>query len=258
MRHIGDGELLAHLDGELEPGRAQLVEEHLLHCPRCAAELEELRSASALFSEAVALLDSEFDRVGATRERVRAEPNNSLYQTVSRGFLKAAAIVLLFGGVALGALPGSPIRDWIGEFVGRGSGERISRELSTTPGEEELLHSEVSLIISTGEGIVELGDQGEAGGPLRVQLVGGNKLSIRWTGGGAVPHFSTGPGRVEVSGGTGGELLIEVPMGIRTQITLEGETILIAEDGALEPLIEAELEPTGALVFHSLDRGGER
>lgn len=52
MHHLDQERLNLYLDDRLDPAARRLVEQHLVSCPRCAAELAELR---ALFADIAAL-----------------------------------------------------------------------------------------------------------------------------------------------------------------------------------------------------------
>ncbi|MFO8008409.1 MAG: zf-HC2 domain-containing protein [Candidatus Brocadiia bacterium] len=101
----------AYLDGELGEGEAAQVREHLQACPRCAAELEELRrldrSLGALTGmEAPAGFAR---RVRAAAERAR-EPVRLFGLPVARlrpVLARAAAVLVLAAGLSLGYIAGN-------------------------------------------------------------------------------------------------------------------------------------------------------
>ena len=100
--------LNAYLDGELKPRRANAVREHLSTCPRCEAELDELRR----LNEALGALPGMDAPLGfARRVRLAAESRSAGARLVVldrlRPALAHAALVLvvlagLWSGLAIG------------------------------------------------------------------------------------------------------------------------------------------------------------
>lgn len=294
MMHVTEGDLQAYLDGELQHESRAGVEQHLAHCDSCTAELEVLRQAAAGFAVAVALLDSpapevlEFvprvqgaagrqaraqqagwhqaevrpatERQAAARRTARRQVSSwsvgGLVSGAPAALLRAAVVVLLAGGVAWGALPGSPLREWVGQLwrEGAGSGvalEGLQAEAAATSLAEQVTAG-VSVLPSDGEARV-LVREPAGGSRLRVRLVEGGQVAVQWTGSGADPHFRTAPGRIELRGGDSGSILVEAPRGSRTLIEVEGRLIGIVEGGVVRPLVEAEVEGD-EVVFAILSR----
>jgi anti-sigma factor RsiW len=260
MMHLSEGDLLAYLDGALGPDRRVGVERHLSGCAECGTELNELRRVAAEFTLAVAMLDR-----AAPPPREFVPPRQWAPMGIVAGargaLLKAALIVLLVGGVAWGALPGSPVRGWIGQVWG-GDAAMLEGRSGAGPAASTLdpdtqagaIVSGISLLPVDGEARAVLRGM-EPATRLRVRLVDGAQLTVQWTGSGADPAFRTAAGRVEVLRGGAGALLIEVPRASRTLIEVDGRIIAIAEAGLLRPLIAAE----GAgdeLVFPRLKERG--
>lgn len=112
--HPSEGDLLALIDGELEPKEAGAVRSHLAECAECAGRKAELEVLLADNRGALDSLDAG-DPPATTADHVMAiarlrEPLPSRRPT--RYYLKAASITLLIGSAALAvAMPGSPIRE---------------------------------------------------------------------------------------------------------------------------------------------------
>jgi anti-sigma factor RsiW len=285
MTHPTEGTLQGYLDDELPRDELAAVARHLAVCSACESELIELREAATTFAGAVAVLDlpvrvpdraqgvvsgarsapSAPSALSRAPELVSApEPPSRAPGTVSRApgtlsraagalswapgaLLRAAAVVLLLGGVAWGALPGSPVRGWVvqlwrGDEADSGGVAAATAEAATAEGADASagqMSSGISVLPVGGEARVVVREP-SASLRLRVRAVSGVQVFVQWQGSGADPHFRTAPGRVEVVGGGAGEVLVEAPRGSRTLLELEGRLIAIVEGGRIRPLVEAE------------------
>lgn len=269
MTHITEGALQAYLDGELHvEGRAG-VERHLSLCASCTTELELLRQAAEIFGRAVAELDvpasgvpvvnAPAPRVIEFAARARRESGwkvSGLVMGAPAALLRAAVVVLLVGGVAWGALPGSPLRGWVGQLWREGAalldGARGTAPTGVTSSSPEQVTAGVSVLPVGGESRILLREVA-AETQLRVRPVERNQVTVQWTGSGADPHFRTAPGRIEVLGGGSGGILVEAPRGSRTLIEVDGRLIAIVEGDMVRPLIEAA-EIGEDVVFSALSR----
>jgi hypothetical protein len=122
MSHLSDGTIVAIRDGALVAGDARI---HAMECPVCAEALEDagrraaaIESALSLTSAAVAVDDAKA-RVRARLDARRAGERPRRRFSLPLG--RAAGLILLAGG-AVYAMPGSPVRDWVGEI---GVGARV-------------------------------------------------------------------------------------------------------------------------------------
>lgn len=252
--HVIDGELQAFLDGELDEKRRAVIADHLAGCAECAASLTELRRLSAIFSGAVELLD-EPEVVPFVPRGGRAGRGALL--GVGSAFLRAAVIVLLVGGVAWGALPGSALRGWAGQLWQAGAallaGGDGERQAEAAPVVAALSQSAVSIFPDNGEARVVVREP-EPGLELRVRLASVEQVTVRWTGRGADPAFSTAAGRLEVVGAGAGEVSIEAPRSARVLVEVGGRVIAVVEGGEVRGLATAELDGDD-VVFRPLDGG---
>jgi|GEM_PF-2309571 len=68
MKHLPLNELNKYLDNELSREDVLTVEEHLEHCPECAAELKELQSVTAMLkNQSVDVVPDRFDSLVMSR-----------------------------------------------------------------------------------------------------------------------------------------------------------------------------------------------
>lgn len=258
MTHTTEGVLQAYLDGELGLEDRTGVERHLAACTSCTGELESLRAMVADFSRAVAVLDSASPAPvqfapRALRARAGASwrPAAALVSGAPAALLRAAVVVLLLGGVAWGALPGSTLREWVGQLWSGGVAATAGAAGATSSSTQ--FTSGISVLPVSGEARVLVQDPAVME-RLLVRPVDGPQVTVQWTGSGADPHFRTAPGRIEVLSGDAGGLLIEAPRGSRTLIEVAGRLIAIVEGGMVQPLIMAERDGE-EVVFSALSRG---
>jgi hypothetical protein len=257
MTHVTEGDLQAYLDGALDAAARREVSQHLAGCTECVAELEFLRRASAEFALAVALLDSPavaIPKFEPRRQRAPAWPMRALFGAPG-ALLRAALVVLMVGGVAWSALPGSQFRVWLSQVWGDGA-HQVAGEVGVgqVGPDTEVPPSGVSILPADGEGRVLLQDLA-AGSGLRVRVVESERLTVQWSGAGEDPHFRTAPGRIDVVGGGTGIVLVEAPLVGRTIIELEGRVVATVAAGLIESFVGAEREGT-ELVVMNLDHGG--
>lgn len=218
MNHVDEGVLQALADGELSAEERDAVQRHLDACAACRAEMEALRTASVTLGGALALLDRPAPR---GRDFVRPTPRQASAPRVwrsGRSLARAAVLVLGFAAAASATIPGSPVRDWIGDLVSPRtevaavSGPAPAAEsappavaVSTAP-----VEAGISVLPAGGEVRVVLS---EAARDLvvRAVLVDGPRAGVFASGEAASARFITGTGRIEVVGAGPGELRIELP-----------------------------------------------
>ena len=113
--HVGDGALLALLDGELTTAERRPVETHLASCPECAARSDEMRFATRRATAP----ESRLEMPAALREAARRAPmplanaRARRWARLSRRSVAVAAGVTLLAAAGAYAVPGSPVRGWV-------------------------------------------------------------------------------------------------------------------------------------------------
>lgn len=248
--HLNEGDLLAFLDGAVEEDQRSDFEEHLAGCAECTARLEEQRELSALFADAVSLLDSEAPVVVPEPPRRGWGPAHLM--GAGTALLRAAVIVLLVGGVAWGAMPGSALRGWVGQLWEAGAallGDRVEEDRSPETEEPVRVVSQAGLSILpvAGEAMVVLGESMQ-GLAIRVRMVAIDQVVVVWSGSGDEPRFRTAPGRIEVLGAGEGEVVVEAPRGARVVVKVGGREVAIAEGGEIRRLAPAEVEGDDVVI----------
>lgn len=125
--HVGDGALLALIDGELTTAERRPVEAHVAACPECAARSEELHFAARRVTAALDLLavpDTPVEMPAALREAARRAPvpiagaRARRWARLSRRSAAMAAGITLLVAAGAYAVPGSPVRDWVDGGIG--------------------------------------------------------------------------------------------------------------------------------------------
>lgn len=261
MTHITEGVLQACLDDELPAEHRSRVERHLADCEECRARSNHLERVAAAFSRELQALDLQAPALNGPRpmpQRMGTRWWGSHLAGAPMTFLRAALIVLLLGGVAWGALPGTALRGWVTQLWRAGPELQTDSEAFASGAGAETaggqLISGVSILPVDGEARVVIRDQAE-GMKLLIRTVAGAQVTVQWTGAGTDPRFRTATGRVEVVGGDSGEILIEAPRGSRTLVEVSNQLIAIVEGGLVQPLIAAERSGDD-VIFNDLESGG--
>ncbi|HKK28681.1 MAG TPA: zf-HC2 domain-containing protein [Gemmatimonadota bacterium] len=252
--HPDEGALLAYLDGEAPPSAREEVERHLGACRFCEARLADLRRASDQLAEGLAMLEAD-GRVpaigpggpggrrgtGAGPAGVAAGRSGPAGRTgfgaaTRRAPAWAAVLVLLLTAGAVAALPGSPVRSWVEDALGRIAG-RADAAVATAAGPDaaaagEAPAPEVSVRPAAGEVTVRL--RGLAPGTLvRVSLADADEARVRAPG----ASFRAGDGFVDVSGGTGAPVTVELPRSVASaSVELGGRPAVVKRGGELRVL----------------------
>lgn len=268
--HPSEARLVAHLDGELPPQERAEVSRHLDECPACAASLDELRAASEEFSSAVSRLESPASSLsvadirrsagrggsgsgGSVVGRVDEEAAGSSPRAAA---LRVAASVVILLGVAA-ALPGSPVRSWIGRsvqevrtllFDGDGAPEVDDGAVPAPTGADSVEAVERSgLAVGPADGsvLVRLVRVPEST-TVRVRLVEGSRAGV-WNAGG---EYRTASGSIEVTAPTSGELLVELPRSVHeVRLEVNGETAAVKEGSRLDVRVAGAVLRDGQFEF---------
>jgi len=248
MVHLEEGTLQALLDGELADIPAREAERHLSGCRLCSAALEELRRASELVAGAFALLDR-----APPRTAPALQPPTTRRSAWSTAPLRRAAVLLLtFAAAASATIPGSPVRDWIGE------------RFAPAPAPLAVDEQVPPRSIAAGTGPVVSGVSVQpAGGRLRIVLNGAAPdLQVRALltesrlggvyaiGDSTTARFSTAQGLIEVNDAGSGELRVEIPYSAEAaSLVIDGETYLMKEGAQLHLEVPARDSSAAEILF---------
>jgi hypothetical protein len=265
MGHPSEGELQAHLDGEMVGVERDSLQAHLRVCPVCRSTAEAQERASTRVALGLSLLDREpslapeearnrvharlrvGNGVGSGMETARRRPGHRLSRSgISIPFLAsgrsvplpwAASIALLLTAGAVSALPGSPVREWlVQKWGGLTEAGSPAAEVETTaaPGEEDptapaaVDPGEIGASILADDGGVELWIRGlPAGADIRVVWIDGNMAGI-FAGEGT--RFRTEAGRVEAEAPPG-PVRVEIPRSLGSVVVGVDGTVLLRMSG---------------------------
>lgn len=228
--HMDEGRLQAWLDDELRGAAASVVARHLEQCGRCRDVAQALRSLESGTTAHLRPLGKDVDveaarwkirqRRAAAREaermagkgtgrdhlaRHRSGPPRSGWNR-RRSVAAAALLVLVAGGAA--AVPGSPIRAWLGEAFGRAPEPEI--QMPTLDGE-----ARAGVAVGLREGRVEILLRApRPASEVEIRVGGEDRVELQAPVG---TRYSTAPGRVEADLAEAGDglLLILIPSSAR-------------------------------------------
>lgn len=249
MTHLDEGLLLA-----LRDDPSAVVDEHARHvetCPDCRHALEAVRLRGGVVASALESLDAEAGDLEQARLAVRrrvaahgaaAAGNASLparatrhaFWTVSR-----AAGILLVTAAGLSALPGSPVRSWIGRLTGPAPDEapasldspRAAEPVAKAPPAE----AGVRLPLAGGSLAVIL-HGAEPGTEIRVTWIPGDEAALFAPVG---SRFTSGQGRLEATLAPG-PVRVEIRRDVsRLTLEVDGSVLLRGTSEDLEVAGEA-------------------
>lgn len=238
MIHLDEGALQAYLDGEIT-GRARVgTAEHLLACGECRGRLDALKRANQRLTTALAALDVP-PPATAPRHPLAAPGGLGLGSVV-----RAAVLLLVLAAAASASVPGSPVRDWIAQAV------RPSEPPPETPPSGPVVEpAEASRSAVEPAGIsipgvrdVEVVVTGLDGAAIRLVRTEGSGVAVSARGGERDPLFRLAAGRIDVVGGVGGEVRIEVPAAGQLRLLVDGRPFAELADGELRVLEPGERE----------------
>ena len=241
MNHLDDGTLQGFLDGELPSRERAAAAEHLMACEAYQAVRDELVQANAVVAEAMAVLD------GAVPERSAPMPAASGRRWLGSGsLLKAASLTLLLAAAASAAVPGSPVREWIVRAIAPEAPEATAPVAEVPEAAPELMPMGVSML---PDGAVEVAVTDLDGATLRLVETDGESAGVSVLGAEVDPVFRTAPGRIEVRGGVGGVVTIELPRSLASaRVVVDGEVYAVKEAGELRLEVPGETA-AGAVVW---------
>lgn len=238
MAHIEEGMLQAYLDDEV--GARAEIDAHLSACATCTAELNRLRTAAGVFSAAWQEADVPAPALPAFVAVRRGLPRTArLGERVRAPFARAAMFIVGFAAVASAAIPGSPVRAWIGSAL-RSVGvletppATIAPVVSDTPASAGAVNQgddAAALAVEPVDGRASvILTNVAADANVRVRIVAGDRVLVQATGAAARARFRTGPGRIEMIGVGGGEVVVEMPANV-TVARVEADGRVLFEKG---------------------------
>lgn len=239
MAHIDDGQLLAHLDAELESGAEASVTAHLAQCERCRAKAERLERDLHDVRAVLAAADpapppaTSYDRPWLdTDARPGAEARSAAPRRV-RSWLRAAAVVAAL------ALVVGPARAWIVDLLGPDA--PVVAPLPVVEPDPAPQPSAVATTSfrPTSPAVTLVLGPGARGVRVRVEAAADDRVGL-WS-----PWDDVGitvlPDRMDVTGleGRSGEIRLMVPAGIRsvTLGTADGTRRDIALQAGVLPFV---------------------
>jgi anti-sigma factor RsiW len=234
MMHVEEGTLQAYLDAEVTAGARTDIDKHLHSCSDCAVQLERLRQASAVFAAAVREADVVAPVLAAQARFVTArrfEPA-LVAPRPRRAFARAAMFIVGLGAVASAALPGSPVRAWIGDALTRAGllDDTQSAAAPVLPAEAPAVQRDAestALGIEAVDGRVRIVLRNvRPQATVSVHLVNGDRTIVEASGAAAKARFRTGAGLLEVDGVSGGSVVVQIPKSlIQASVEQDGRTI---------------------------------
>lgn len=237
MIHLDEGALQAYLDGEIA-GRVRAgAAEHLLRCGECRGRLDALKQANERLATALAVLDVPPPATAPRRSLVARNPLGL------GSVVRAAILVFVLAAAASASVPGSPVRDWIAQVV-RPAVPPVETPPPATSVEPGLPPEAVEPAGLAVPGLrdIDVVVTGLQGATIRLVGTEGEGVSVSARGGERDPLFRLGSGRIEVVGGLGGEVRIEVAGGTAFRLLVDGRPYAELTDGELRVLEPGERE----------------
>lgn len=265
--HPGEARLAAYLDGELGGEARASVARHLEQCSACSDTLAELRRSAESFSEAVSALTPPAPETTAEELRRRSSRRDGdgggpageeegvlplsprRWSTATR---VAASLAVLFGAAA--ALPGSPVRGWIGDSVqgvqvllGGGDDRRPAVEADAPPERAGDADERSGVAVASEDGSFTIVLEDVPGtAAIRVRLVDGSRAAV-WNADG---DYGTAAGRIEVRSPSSDEILVEVPRSARrVRLEVNGRLAAVKRDGELEATLPVAAAGEGGFTI---------
>lgn len=234
--HLDEGTLLTLVDGELPSPAAGVAERHLEACGECRLQLDEIRSAAAGFTAALATLDSPAPVVSdATVQAVRRRAREQRRPHGWADLRRAAVLVVGFAAVASATLPGSPVNRWVRGLVQQEERVAAVETAPTATATDAGFVGEAGVSVLPEGGTVRVVLTGVTPAlQVRARLTDEPRAGVFANGAAASARFSTAPGRIEVTGATAGELLIELPRAaVGATVEVDGRRYIAKQDDRL-------------------------
>jgi hypothetical protein len=256
MIHVDDGTLQAWLDGELSGAARAGVEEHVASCDACAEAADALRALSARAHTALAVLgDAPVATLPALAE-VRRRARSRGFSRIPAGLIRAAALLLIFGGVVAAAIPGSPLRRWIADVVGDEPAVEPAPAMPQAPVVEPppriapVQETGLSILPAEGRLTIRLQDVGPDT-EVVVREVDEELAWARWNAANTDVRQRSGAGRLEISNVGPGTMTLLIPRSAQTVIVeVDGSIWWTRENGRVRVLGPGPQRDGDGVVFH--------
>jgi hypothetical protein len=202
MSHYTEGVLQAYLDNEVPGDARAAVDAHVAGCAACAARLHELGELAQMFRSALSIADVTPIPAAALAElRVRAHTPAWSRFSSTRALARAASIVVGLSAVAVAAVPGSPLNDWLRQVWQSVAAKEAAPASAPAPVVSESAEpSANAMYFAPVDGKVRVALQSLANGAtVEVHLIDSDRAMVESTN----ARLRTSPGRAEIVGGTG-------------------------------------------------------
>jgi anti-sigma factor RsiW len=254
MTHATEGMLQAYLDEEVAGAARAEIAEHLEHCSACAAEFGVMRATAAQAGLALAVLDQPAPVASALRQvNARRAAAVQGRRSAWRGSLaRAAMLVVMAGGAASAAVPGSPVRAWLSDAWERVTtifGADRAPHVAEEPALEAPAALETYNAVALAGGRVRIVIAQPAGdATVRVRLVDGTRAALLSTDTGI--EVTTASGLLEARGVGAGTITVELPRSAAAAtVEVGGVTVVELGGGALRALVPVVTSAPGEIVL---------
>lgn len=257
MIHVDEGTLQAWLDGELSGAARAEVEAHVASCSACTQAGDALRALSARTHAVLAVLgdapDATLPALAAVHRRARGRG----VARIPASLVRAAALLLIFGGVVAAAIPGSPLHRWIIDVVGE---EPVAEPappviepppvVEPAPVREPVQETGLSILPADGELTIRLQDVGPDT-EVVVREVDEELAWARWNAANTGVRQRSGAGRLEISNVGPGPMTLLIPRSARSVIVeVDGSIWWAREGGQVRVLGPRPERARDGVVFH--------
>lgn len=219
--HLDEEQVQRLLDKELSSQAEQSVREHLAGCADCRRRVADAKQEEDQVSSLLRALDHAPPPIRAEAIAARARERDFAW-------MRQAAAILLAVGIAGAAyaVPGSPVRAWVGavvEWVG-GRGPSL-----VTPVPEQTPERVSGIAVAPGPKLAILFTSPQPDGRARVLLTGGDKVEVRAPVGAAI--FTSSADRLVIDNkGPAATFDIRIPRAAPSvEIRVDGNRIFLKE-----------------------------
>lgn len=169
--HWSDPDLQGFLDGELSEAEAHAVATHLAACRECAEGLRRLEGEHLAARE----LLSQLDHPAPVLAPERLMLNSARRSDARRMLLAAGMAALVLGGVAVAAVPDSPLHRYVSRLLSGGGAKEVQqpsepRKAEQQPPVQSTERRPSGIAFVPGDELVITFKEPQAQGRIRVEL----------------------------------------------------------------------------------------